>query len=97
LLPNINLSELVGPDEPPLTLSNFLCVSFSHEHRFLIAGLDVEKKSSWEERQAAYLAAAKAFLTKLKPDFANLPVTLVKAIRYDPKLLLSVDCAKPKQ
>jgi hypothetical protein len=43
------------------------------------------------------LAAVKAFLAKLKPDFAKLPVTFVKAIRYDPKLLLSVDCAKPKQ
>ncbi len=69
----------------------------SHEHRFLVAGLDVEKKPSWEERQAVYLAAVKAFLAKLKPDFAKLPVTFVKAICYDPKLLLLVDCAKPKQ
>jgi hypothetical protein len=70
---------------------------FSHENRFLLAGLKVAKLSSWEERQKAYLAAAKAFLTKIKPEFANLPVSFVRAIRYEPKLLLSVECAKPKQ
>jgi hypothetical protein len=69
----------------------------SHEHRFLIAGLEIEKKPSWEERQAAYLAIVKTFLTKLKPEFASLPITFVKGIRFEPKLLLSVDCAKPKQ
>jgi hypothetical protein len=70
---------------------------FSHENRFLIAGLKVGKLQAWTERQEAYLAAVKAFLTKLKPEFATLPVLYVKAIRYDPKLLLSVECAKPKQ
>jgi hypothetical protein len=70
---------------------------FSHEHRFLIAGLEVEKKPTWEERQAVYLAAVKSFLVKLKPEFATLPVVYVKSIRYDLKLLLSVECAKPKQ
>jgi hypothetical protein len=63
----------------------------------LLAGLKVGKLAAWTERQEAYLKAAKAFLTKLKPEFADLPVLFVKAIRYEPKLLLSVECAKPKQ
>jgi hypothetical protein len=63
----------------------------------LIAGLDVGKKPSWEERQAAYLTAVKEFLIKLKPEFSALPVKYVKAIRYEPRLLLSVECGKPKQ
>jgi len=70
---------------------------FSHEHRFLLSGLKIEKKPTWTERQAAYLSAVKAFLTKIKPEFADLPVVFVKAIRFEPKLLLSVECAKPKQ
>jgi hypothetical protein len=43
------------------------------------------------------MTAVKEFLVKLKPEFASLPVTYVKAIRYEPRLLLSVECAKPKQ
>jgi hypothetical protein len=62
----------------------------------LISGLNIEKKPSWTERQAAYLSAVKAFLGRIKPEFAELPV-FVKAIRFEPKLLLSVECAKPKQ
>ncbi len=69
----------------------------SHDNRFLLAGLKVGKLAAWTERQTAYLAAVKAFLTKLKPEFANLPVMYVKAIRHEPKLLLSVECAKAKQ
>jgi len=69
----------------------------SHEHRFLLSGLKIEKKQSWTERQSAYLSAVKAFLTKIKPEFSELPVVFVKAIRFDPKLLLSVECAKAKQ
>jgi hypothetical protein len=72
-------------------------IFFSHEHRFLLSGLNVEKKQAWTERQAAYMSAVKAFLTKIKPEFAELPVIFVKAIRFDPKLLLSVECAKAKQ
>ncbi len=71
--------------------------TFSHEHQFLIAGLNVGKKPTWEERQTIYLAAVKEFLVKLKPEFSSLPVVFVKAIRYEPRLLLSVECAKPKQ
>ncbi len=63
----------------------------------MIAGLDVGKKPSWEERQAAYLTAVKEFLIRLKPEFSALPVKYVKAIRYEPRLLLSVECGKPKQ
>ncbi len=59
--------------------------------------MDIGKKPSWEERQAAYMAAVKEFLVKIKPEFSALPVVYVKAIRYEPRLLLSVECAKPKQ
>jgi hypothetical protein len=70
---------------------------YSHDNRFLLAGLKVGKLSDWTARQAAYLAAVKAFLAKLKPDFATLPVMYVKALRHEPKLLLSIECAKAKQ
>jgi hypothetical protein len=69
----------------------------SHENQFLLAGLKVEKLSAWTERQSAYLAATKAFLTKLKPEFATLPISYIKAIRHEPKLMLSVECPKAKQ
>jgi hypothetical protein len=59
--------------------------------------LKVGKLSAWIERQEAYKKAVKEFLTKLKPEFSTLPVNFVKAIRYDPKLILSVECAKAKQ
>ena len=70
---------------------------YSHENQFLVAGLKVGKLPSWTERQAAYLSAVKDFLKKLKPEFLDLPISYVKAIRYDPKLLLSVECPKAKQ
>jgi len=63
----------------------------------LIAGLQVKKLQDWTARQAAYLTAVKDFVAKLKPDFANLPIQFVRAIRYEPKLLLSVECPKAKQ
>jgi hypothetical protein len=69
----------------------------SHENQFLLAGLKVEKLAAWTERQSAYLSATKAFLTKLKPEFATLPISYVKAIRHEPKLMLSVECPKAKQ
>jgi hypothetical protein len=69
----------------------------SHENQFLIAGLKVAKLPTWTERQAAYLSAAKEFVKKLKPEFADLPILYVKALRYEPKLLLSVECKKAKQ
>jgi hypothetical protein len=52
-----------------------------------LAGLKVEKKAAWSDRQSAYLAAAKNFLAKLKPEFAELSITFVKAIRHEPKLM----------
>jgi len=73
------------------------CFNFSHECRFLIAGLKVKKLPDWTARQEAYMLAVKSFLTKIKPEFATLPVLYVKAIRFEPKLLLSVECAKAKQ
>jgi hypothetical protein len=69
----------------------------SHENQFLIAGLKVAKLPMWTERQSAYLSAAKDFVKKLKPEFAELPILYVKAICYEPKLLLSVECQKAKQ
>lgn len=43
-----------GPDISPKIYRNVIS---SHEHRFLLSGLNVEKKQSWTERQAAYLSA----------------------------------------
>jgi hypothetical protein len=62
-----------------------------------LAGLKVDKKPTWTERQAVYLTTVKNFLAKINPDFAELPVVFVKAIRFEPKLILSVECAKAKQ
>ncbi len=72
-------------------------LAISHENQFLLAGLKVAKLSAWTERQAAYLSATKAFLSKLKPEFSDLPISYVKAIRHEPKLMLSVECQKAKQ
>jgi hypothetical protein len=63
----------------------------------LVAGLQVKKLPDWSARQAAYLAAVKDFVAKLKPEFSTIPIQFVRAIRYEPKLLLSVECAKAKQ
>jgi hypothetical protein len=70
---------------------------YSHENRFLLAGLKVAKNSLWTERQAAYLAAVKDFLIKIKPDFADLPIAFVRAVRHEPKLILSVECPEARQ
>jgi hypothetical protein len=76
---------------------SYILYHFSHENRFLLAGLKVEKKDAWSDRQSAYLAAAKAFLAKLKPEFSDLSINFVKAIRHEPKLMLSVECEEIKQ
>jgi hypothetical protein len=76
---------------------NSLLYLFSHENRFLLAGLKVAKNPAWTERQAAYMAAVKDFLTKIKPEFVDLPVSFVQAVRHEPKLILSVECPKAKQ
>jgi hypothetical protein len=62
-----------------------------------LAGLKVEKQAAWSDRQTAYLAAAKSFLAKLKPEYSDLPINFVKAIRHEPKLMLSVECEEVKQ
>jgi hypothetical protein len=81
----------------PWLIVNATIIFISHENRFLIAGLKIKKLPDWSARQAAYLSAVKEFLAKLKPDFSSMPVTFVRAIRYEPKLLLSVECEKAKQ
>ncbi len=73
-----------------------------NEHRFLLAGLKVEKLSDWAARQAAYKTAVKEFLVKIKPDFANeVEVKFVRAVSLsrgkDPRLILSVDCGSVEQ
>ncbi len=73
-----------------------------NEHRFLLAGLKVEKLSDWAARQAAYMAATKEFLAKLKPEFAaEIGVKFVRAINLgrgkEPRLFLSVDCNSVEQ
>jgi hypothetical protein len=69
---------------------------FRNEHRFLLAGLKVQKHSDWSARQAAYLTAAKEFILQLKPEFSSIEVTFVKALsigrKEDKRLFLSVDC-----
>jgi hypothetical protein len=48
-----------------------------------------------------YLAAAKSFILKLKPDFSTIEVTFVKALnigrKEDKRLFLSVDCRTVEQ
>jgi hypothetical protein len=72
-----------------------------NEHRFLLAGLKVQRHSDWAERQKVYLAAAKSFILKLKPDFSTIEVTFVKALnigrKEDKRLFLSVDCRTVEQ
>jgi hypothetical protein len=73
-----------------------------NEHRFLLAGLKVEKVADWTARQSAYLAAAKEFLVKLKPDFSTeIDVKFVRGSNVgrgqDTRLFLSVDCANVEQ
>jgi len=84
LIPSIQGCMPVVPHWCLHTPHLFICI-FSHENRFLLAGLKVKKHPDWSARQAAYLAAVKDFLVKLKPEFATLPVQFVRAIRYELK------------
>jgi len=73
-----------------------------NEHRFLLAGLKVEKLAYWTARQAAYAKAAREFLNKLKPEFATeVEVKFVKAVSAgrgaEARLFLSVDCGSIEQ
>jgi hypothetical protein len=67
----------------------------------LLAGLKIPRLPDWEARQAAYLAAARAFLVKLNPEFSTIEVPFVKAInigkKEDARLFLSVDCKTVEQ
>jgi hypothetical protein len=72
-----------------------------NEHRFLLAGLKVEKLSDWAARQAAYTKAAKEFLLRLKPEFADIEIKFVRGMNLgrgqESRLILSVDCASVEQ
>ncbi len=73
-----------------------------NEHRFLLAWLKIEKNADWAARQAAYLAAVKEFLAKLKPDFSTeVEVKFVRGTNagrgQDTRLFLSVDCGSVEQ
>ncbi len=68
-----------------------------NESKFLLWGLQVERKATWEERQATYLAAVRHFLALLKPEFETVKIKFVKAIHFDPKLFLSVECGSAEQ
>jgi hypothetical protein len=73
-----------------------------NEHRFLLAGLKVDKMSDWAARQEAYTKAVKECLVKMKPDFATeVMVKFVRAVSVgrgqDARLILSVDCGSVEQ
>jgi hypothetical protein len=59
--------------------------------------LKVRRFPTWHERQAAYVAAVKAFLLKLKPEFSEVEVKFVRSIRVDPKLYLDVESGNAYQ
>jgi hypothetical protein len=80
----------------------YFIILFRNEHRFLVAGLKIEKMSDWAARQAAYNKAVKEFLTKLKPEFATeVDVKFVRAVSLgrgqEARLFLSVDCGNVEQ
>ncbi len=72
-----------------------------NEHRFLLAGLKIEKLADWAARQAAYAKAAKDFLIKLKPEFSEIEVKFVRGMNVgrgqEARLILSVDCGSVEQ
>jgi hypothetical protein len=83
-------------------LSMWQCVCFRNEHRFLLAGLSIEKVADWAARQAAYSKAVREFLVRLKPEFANeIVVKFVKGMTVgrgkESRLFLSVDCDSVEQ
>jgi hypothetical protein len=68
-----------------------------NEKKFLLCGLKVGRFPTWHERQAAYVAAVKEFLLKMKPEFSEVEVKFVQSIRVDPKLYLDVECGNAYQ
>jgi hypothetical protein len=63
-----------------------------NESQFLLGGLKVDNKPTWHERQAAYKAAVRAFLVKMKLEFEKLEIKFVRSLRVDPRLFLAVEC-----
>ncbi len=66
---------------------------FRNESKFLLGGLKVDNKPTWQERQEAFMTAVKAFLTKLKPEFEEIKVKYVRSMRVNPRLFLVVECS----
>jgi hypothetical protein len=64
-----------------------------NKSQFLLGGLKVDNKPTWHECQAAYKAAVKAFLVKMRPEFESLEIKFVRSLRVDPRLFLAVECA----
>jgi hypothetical protein len=80
----------------------FALLFIRNEHRFLLAGLKLEKLADWAARQAAYLTAVKELLVKLRPEFATeVDIKFVRAVSLgrgqDARLFLSVDCGSVEQ
>ncbi len=82
-----------------MTLLQYRFISFAkrNEKKFLLCGLKVGCFPTWHERQAAYVAAVKEFLLKMKPEFAEVQVKFVRSIRVNPKLYLDVECGNAYQ
>ncbi len=59
--------------------------------------MEVGKFPTWHERQAAYVAAVKELLLKMKPEFSEVEVKFVRSIRVNPKLYLDVECGNAYQ
>jgi hypothetical protein len=74
-----------------------MCDFFRNENKFLLSGLKLQKYQTWHERQAAYVAAVKDFVVKMKPDFTNVEVKFVRSMRVEPRLYLAVECGNPFQ
>jgi hypothetical protein len=70
---------------------------FRNESLFLLAGLKVPNEPTWQARQNVYVAAAKKFLGRLKPEYENIPIVFVRNLRTNPRLFLIVECKLPSQ
>jgi hypothetical protein len=68
-----------------------------NESLFLLAGLKVPNEPTWQARQAAYVAAVRSFLLKLKPEFDSIQLVFVRNLRTNPRLFLIAECATPAQ
>ncbi len=70
------------------------CLLFRNETKFLLGGLKVDNKPTWQERQNAYMEAVKAFLLKLNQEFGEVQIKFVRSLRVDPRLFLVVECQR---